>query len=41
VTVHTRGGDLSIAWDSASSMQDPVMMTGPAQTVFEGEITLD
>jgi diaminopimelate epimerase len=41
VTVHTRGGDLSIAWDSVSSMQNPVMMTGPAQTVFEGEITLD
>lgn len=41
VTVHTRGGDLSIAWDSTSSMQHPVMMTGPAQTVFEGEITLD
>jgi diaminopimelate epimerase len=41
VTVHTRGGDLSIAWDSTSSMQNPVMMTGPAQTVFEGEITLD
>lgn len=41
VTVHTRGGDLSIAWDSNSSMQHPVMMTGPAQTVFEGEIALD
>jgi diaminopimelate epimerase len=40
VTVHTRGGDLSIAWDN-TSMQNPVMMTGPAQTVFEGEITLD
>jgi len=41
VTVHTRGGDLSIAWDNTSSTQNPVMMTGPAQTVFEGEITLD
>jgi diaminopimelate epimerase len=41
VTVHTRGGDLSISWDGASSVQHPVMMTGPAQTVFEGEITLD
>ena len=37
VEVHTRGGDLQIAWphDDAS-----VLMTGPATTVFEGEITL-
>ena len=37
VTVHTRGGDLLIEWpaDDAS-----VLMTGPAETVFEGEIQL-
>jgi diaminopimelate epimerase len=34
VRVMTRGGALSVAWDGASS---PVMMTGPAETVFEGE----
>lgn len=41
VKVHTRGGDLSIAWDNKASLESPVMMTGPAQTVFEGEVTLD
>ena len=35
VQVHTRGGLLSIAWDGGS-----VFMTGPAATVFEGEIDL-
>ena len=34
VTVHTRGGDLSISWDGPGT---PVMMTGPAVSVFEGE----
>ncbi len=37
VRVTTRGGDLVIAWAGASQ---PVLMTGPAVTVFEGEITL-
>lgn len=37
VDVHTRGGDLSIAWDGDMS---PVMMTGPAVSVFEGEIDI-
>lgn len=37
VKVHTRGGDLSIAWAGDAS---PVMMTGPAVRVFEGEIEL-
>ncbi len=38
-TVHvaTRGGTLSITWAGEHS---PVMMTGPALTVFEGEINL-
>ena len=37
VEVHTRGGDLKIEWAGGTSS---VYMTGPAQTVFEGEITL-
>ena len=35
VTVATRGGDLGISWAGEGT---PVMMTGPAVTVFEGEI---
>lgn len=38
VTVQTRGGLLTIAW---AGDNQPVMMTGPAEIVFEGEITLD
>ena len=38
VDVHTRGGLLTIAW--AGGLQDPVFMTGPATTVFEGEIDI-
>jgi diaminopimelate epimerase len=34
VDVETRGGRLTIEWDGAG----PVMMTGPAETVFEAEI---
>ncbi len=37
VTVATRGGDLDIAWQGEGT---PVWMTGPAQSVFEGEIEL-
>jgi diaminopimelate epimerase len=37
VDVHARGGTLSVEWQGANS---PVLMTGPAQTVFEGEIEL-
>ncbi len=37
VEVHTRGGDLLIEWGGLGT---PVRMTGPAQTVFEGEIEL-
>ena len=37
VRVTTRGGDLSIAWEGKGR---PVMMTGPAVTVFTGEIEL-
>jgi diaminopimelate epimerase len=34
VRVATRGGTLTIAWGGGAA---PVMMTGPAETVFEGE----
>jgi diaminopimelate epimerase len=37
VRVSTRGGELTIAWRGGTS---PVLMTGPAETVFEGEIQL-
>jgi len=37
VLVHTQGGDLTIAWQGAHSS---VFMTGPATTVFQGEINL-
>lgn len=37
VLVNTRGGQLRISWEGTSS---PVMMTGPATIVFEGEIAL-
>ncbi len=37
VRVSTRGGDLTIAWGGDGR---PVLMTGPAQTVFSGEIDL-
>jgi diaminopimelate epimerase len=35
VVVTTRGGDLGISWAGGAA---PVMMTGPAETVYEGEI---
>ncbi|MDR0633574.1 MAG: diaminopimelate epimerase [Azoarcus sp.] len=38
VRVDTRGGRLDIAWAGPGA---PVLMTGPAETVFEGEIALD
>jgi len=38
VRVSTRGGDLTIRWEGADN---PVWMTGPAVTVFEGEIEID
>jgi diaminopimelate epimerase len=37
VGVSTRGGDLVIVWAGAGQ---PVLMTGPAVTVFDGEMTL-
>jgi len=35
VRVATRGGELTIAWPGA---ENQVFLTGPAVTVFEGEI---
>ncbi|HEX2540387.1 MAG TPA: diaminopimelate epimerase [Caldimonas sp.] len=41
VEVEARGGILTIEWHgSAGRMVEPVSMTGPAETVFEGEIEL-
>ncbi|MDZ4252664.1 MAG: diaminopimelate epimerase [Sulfuritalea sp.] len=41
VRVATRGGELSIAWaGSAADGAHPVLMTGPATTVFSAEIEL-
>jgi len=37
-SVRARGGDLTIRWEGADN---PVWMTGPAVTVFEGEIEID
>ena len=38
VRVNTRGGDLTIRWEGGDN---PVWLTGPAVTVFEGEIEID
>ncbi len=38
VTVTTRGGKLSILWEGEGK---PVLMTGPAVTVFDGELELE
>jgi diaminopimelate epimerase len=38
VRVSTRGGDLTIRWEGGDN---PVWLTGPAVTVFEGEIEID
>lgn len=40
VRVHTRGGTLTISWDGRRDNDAPVMMAGPATTVFEGEINV-
>jgi diaminopimelate epimerase len=36
--VATRGGQLTIVWGGA---ENAIYMTGPAQTVFEGEIEIE
>jgi diaminopimelate epimerase len=40
VRVTTHGGDLSIAWGGKADSAAPVLMTGPATTVFSAEIEL-
>jgi diaminopimelate epimerase len=41
VKVHTRGGDLQIAWaGTIDGVTQSVIMTGPAVTVFEGEVEI-
>jgi diaminopimelate epimerase len=41
VMVHTRGGDMHILWQhNQPAPNNHVLMTGPAETVFEGEIEL-
>ena len=37
VIVHLRGGDLDISWEGRGH---PVMMTGPAAIVYDGEINI-
>ena len=39
VVVDTRGGRLTIRWEGGDN--EPVWMTGPAVTVFEGELDID
>lgn len=38
VVVQTHGGELTIEWRGVDNPGQSVLMTGPAQTVFEGEI---
>jgi len=40
VEVHTRGGDLTIEWNAGPALDGHVLMTGPAESVYEGEIEL-
>jgi diaminopimelate epimerase len=41
VRVHTRGGELQITWGGVvHGVSQPVIMTGPAMTVFEGEVLI-
>jgi len=42
VRVATRGGDLTVRWEGGENdLGSPVWLTGPAVTVFEGEIEID
>lgn len=40
VQVRTRGGNLTISWNGRAQADAPVMMAGPAEKVFEGQIEL-
>jgi diaminopimelate epimerase len=35
-----RGGELLVEWPAGEGQDSSVLMTGPAETVFEGEIEL-
>lgn len=41
VKVNTRGGELEILWDGLKNPNAPVLMRGPTQTVYHGEINLE
>jgi len=41
VNVSTRGGELEIMWDGFKNPNAAVLMRGPTQTVYRGEIDLD
>ena len=40
VDVHTHGGVLTIEWQDNRRHDNAVLLTGPATTVFEGEIDI-
>jgi diaminopimelate epimerase len=40
VTVAMRGGKLTIRWTEKDGAPTPVKMTGPAESVFAGEVDL-
>ena len=40
VDVQTHGGVLTIEWQDGPSHDAPVFMTGPATSVFDGEIDI-
>ena len=40
VDVQAPGGWLTIVWDGAHDLSAPVFMTGPATTVFQGEVSV-
>ncbi len=40
VTLQARGGELTIHWEGLKTPDAPVLMTGPATTVFKGVITI-
>ncbi|MFY7906238.1 MAG: diaminopimelate epimerase, partial [Burkholderiaceae bacterium] len=40
VEVDTRGGRLTIDWTLTPDLREPVLMTGPAVTVFTGTVQL-
>jgi diaminopimelate epimerase len=41
MTVSLPGGDLDIEWDGALDLEAPVIMTGPAAWVFDGEVDVE